>query len=201
MRVVDLVAMARKLADPEIWRMISVPPTQAMSDLAKRLEDVRAVYGHIANDPAQRRRWATHFSPTSRRHSALPKATAQARAHAEQVLTARKTAYEAAFAEAGLVVHVYARAPAKDEGYAWPHVYFASLLETSSIQEWLSAVERFFEVCQTLETRAHELRTPHPESSSSHRHGQDRRGLVARHRFHQGLGRATPMADCRVATS
>ncbi len=151
MRVVDLAATARKLADPEIWRMISVPPTQAMSDLAKRLEDVRAVYGHIANDPTQRHRWATHFSTTSRRHSALPKAATQARTHAKQVLTARKMAYEAAFAEAGLVARVYARAPDKDEGYAWPHVYFASLLETLSIQEWLLAVERFFEVSQTLE--------------------------------------------------
>ncbi len=151
MRVVDLAATARKLADPEIWRMISVPPTQAMSDLAKRLEDVRAVYGHIANDPTQRHRWATHFSTTSRRHSALPKAAVQARTHAEQVLTARKTAYEAAFVEAGLAVHVYARALAKDEGYAWPHVYFVSLLEASSIQEWLLDVERFFVVCQTLE--------------------------------------------------
>jgi len=151
MRVVGLAAMARKLADPEIWRVISEPPIQAMSDLAERLADIRAVYGHIANDPAQRRRWATHFSTTSRRHSALPKAAAQARAHAEQVLSARKMAYEAAFAEAGWVVHVYARAPAKDDGYAWPHVYFASLLEASSIQEWLSALERFFEVCQTLE--------------------------------------------------
>ncbi|WP_404934597.1 hypothetical protein [Nitratireductor sp. L15S-10] len=151
MRVVDLVTMARKLTDPEIWRMISEPPIQAMSDLAERLEDIRAVYGHIANDPTQRRRWATHFSTTSRRHSALPKAAAQARAHAEQVLTARKTAYEAAFAEAGMVANVYARAPAKDEGYAWPHVYFASLLEASSIQEWLATVERFFAVCQTFE--------------------------------------------------
>jgi hypothetical protein len=151
MRVVDLAATARKLADPEIWRMISEPPIQAMSDLAERLEDVRAVYGHIANDPAQRHRWATHFSTSSRRHSALPKAAAQARTHAEQVLAAHKAAYEAAFAKAGLVVHVYARAPAKDEGYVWPHVYFACLLEASSIQEWLSALERFFKVRQTLE--------------------------------------------------
>ncbi|MBX3488722.1 hypothetical protein [Parvibaculum sp.] len=151
MRVADLAATARKLADPEIWRMISAPPTQAMSDLAERLEDVRAIYGHIANDPAQRQRWATHFSTTSRRHSALPKAATQARTHAEQALAARKTAYEAAFAEAGLVVHVCARAPAKDEGYAWPYAYFACLLEASSIQEWLSVVERFFEVCQKLE--------------------------------------------------
>lgn len=150
-RVLDLAATARKLADPEIWRMILAPPTQAMSDLAERLEDIRAVYGHIANDPAQRQRWATHFSTTSRRHSALPKAAAQARTHAERMLTARTTAYEAAFAKAGFVVHVCARAPAKDEGYAWPHAYFASLLETSSIQEWLSAVERFFEVYETLE--------------------------------------------------
>lgn len=151
MRVVDLTTTARKLADPEIWRMISEPPIQAMSDLAERLEDIRAVYGYIANDPAQRHRWATHFSTTSRRHSTLPKAAAQARTHAEQVLTARKTAYEAAFAKAGLVVHVYARATAKDEGYAWPHVYFASLLEASSIQEWLSVAEPFFELCQTFE--------------------------------------------------
>ncbi len=151
MQVVDLAAMARRLADPEIWRMISEPPIQAMSDLAERLEDIRAIYGHIANAPAHRRRWAIHFSTTSRRYSALPKAAAQARAHAEQMLSTRKMAYEAAFAEAGLVVHVFARAPAKDEGYDWPHVYFASLLEASSIQEWLSALERFFEVCQSLE--------------------------------------------------
>ncbi|KSV75587.1 hypothetical protein N185_17255 [Sinorhizobium sp. GW3] len=150
-RVVDLAATARKLADPEIWRMISDPPTRAMSDLAERLEDVRAVYGHIANDPAQRHRWATQFSTTSRRHSALSKAAAQARRHAEQVLAARNAAYEAAFAEAGLVVHVYARAHEKDEGYAWPHVCFTSLLEASSVQEWASALERFFEVCQTLQ--------------------------------------------------
>lgn len=153
MRVVDLAAMARKLADPEIWRMISAPPTQAMSDLAERLEDVRAVYGHIANDPAQRRRWAIHFSTTSRRHPALHKAAEQARAHAEQVLAARKAAYEAAFAEAGLVVRVFARAPAKDEGYAWPHVYFATLLEATSIQEWLLALEQLFEVCESFEDR------------------------------------------------
>lgn len=151
MRVVGLAATARKLADPEIWRMISSPPTQALADLAERLQDIRAVYGHIANDPTQRRRWATRFSTTSRRHSALPKAAAQARTHAEQMLAERKAAYEAAFAEAGLIVHVYARAPAKDEGYAWPYMYFASLLEASSIQDWLLAQERFFDVCQTLE--------------------------------------------------
>lgn len=151
MRVVGLAVTARKLADPEIWRLISSPPTQALADLAEQLQDVRAVYGHIANDPAQRRRWATHFSTTSRRHSALPKAAAQARAHAEQVLAERKAAFEAKFAEAGLIVHVYARAPAKDEGLAWPYVNFANLMEASSIQEWLVAQERFFEVCQTFD--------------------------------------------------
>jgi hypothetical protein len=150
-RVVDLASTARKLADPEIWRMISDPPIQAISELAEQLEDIRAVYGHIANDSDQRRRWATHFSTTSRRHSALRKASTQARAHAEDALYARKSAYEAAFAEVGLVVHVFARAPAKDEGYAWPYAYFIGVLETPSIQDWLSSLEQFFEVCQTLE--------------------------------------------------
>lgn len=150
-RVVDLAATARELADPEIWRMISAPPIQVISELAERLEDIRAVYGHIANDACQRRRWATHFSTTSRRHSALRKAATQARTHAEDALNARKAAYEAEFAEVGLVVHVFARAPAKDEGYAWPHAYFIGLLETPSIQDWLSSLEQFFEVCQTLE--------------------------------------------------
>lgn len=151
MRVVDLTAKARRLADPDIWRMISSPPTQAMADLAERLQDVRAVYGHVANDPAQRLRWATHFSTTSRRHSALPKAANQARIHAEHVLTMQRKAYEAAFAEAGLAVHVYARSPAEDQGYDWPYVYFVGLLETSSIHEWMLDVERFFNVCKAFE--------------------------------------------------
>lgn len=160
MRVVDLVATARKLADPELWRLISEPPIRAMNDLAARLEDIRAVYGHVANDPTQRSRWATRFSTTSRRHSALPKAAADARVHAEQALIARKKSYEVTFADAGLRVHVLARVPDKDEGYAWPHVYFAGLLETSSIQEWLAILERFFEVCQTLEAAPRMSCTP-----------------------------------------
>lgn len=148
MRVADLVQTAKKLANPELWRMISSPPTQAMSELYTRLQDVRAVYGHIANDPVRRARWATHFSKTSRRHSPLPAAAAQSRAQADADLALRCRAYEQAFANAGLEVRVYTRAPEKDEGYAWPHVYFASLLVSESVQDWLAAMPRFVEVCE-----------------------------------------------------
>ncbi len=147
MRVVDLVETARKLADPELWRMISSPPTQVMSELHARLQDIRAVCGHIANDPLRRGRWAAHFSKTSRRHSPLPAAAAQSRAHAEADLASRCKTYKEAFAEAGLTVQVYSRAPEKDEGYAWPHVYFAGLMVSASIQEWLEIMPRFIEVC------------------------------------------------------
>ncbi len=151
MRAVDLTTTAYELAAPEFWRMIPSPPTQAIIDIAKQLKDIRAIYGDIANNPAQRRRWANQFSKTSRKHSALPRAAAQARAHAEEILVARKIAYEAVFAKNGLTVCIQWRAPEKDEGYEWPHVYSSCLVEASSINDWLLVLERFSKICQGLE--------------------------------------------------
>lgn len=150
MRVAGLVQTARTLADPTLWRMISSPPTQAMSELYDRLQNIRAVCGHVANDPRRRERWATHFSKTSRRHSPLPAAAAQSRTQADADLALRRMSYEQAFADAGLQVQVYSRVPEKDEGYAWPHVYFAGLVTADSIQDWLEAMPRFVEVCEGL---------------------------------------------------
>lgn len=150
MRVVDLIETAEKLSDPALWRMISSPPIQAMSDLSTRLRDIRAVYGHIANDPDRRRRWAAHFSTTSRRHSALAKAASQSRIQADADLATSRKKYEEVFANAGLTVRVHARAPEKDAGYAWPHVYFAGLVVTDSIGAWMTDLDRFNAVCETL---------------------------------------------------
>lgn len=151
MRVIDLVQTAQKLADPNLWRMISSPPTQAMADLSVRLQDIRAVCGHVANDPTRRGRWAAHFGKTSRRHSALSAAAAQSRTQADADLALRCQGYEKAFANAGLSVRVFSRAPEKDEGYAWPHVYFAGLVVSDSIQGWLEDMARFTEVCDRFE--------------------------------------------------
>lgn len=150
MRVVDLIDTAEKLSDPTLWRMISSPPIQAMSDLSSRLRDIRAVYGHIANDPDRRRRWGAHFSKTSRRHSALSMAASQSRIQADADLAASQKKYEHAFADAGLTVRVHARAPEKDAGYAWPHAYFAGLVVIDSIGGWMGDLDRFNAVCETL---------------------------------------------------
>ena len=149
-RTADLARLADKLTNPENWRLIGSAPLGALNRMRDMLWDIRAVLGDAANDPARRRTAALRFSRRSRRHPVLSRAAQDARLRAEIDIAERKKLIESTCADAGLQVQVYSKERSNDRGYIWPDVDYAALLVTNSIIEWLSGIEHFQAMIQSI---------------------------------------------------
>lgn len=152
-RVAKLAETALALSAPETWRMTAEPPLEALSMLRSLLLEFRAALGHIANDPGRRTRWAAQFTKMSKKNSPLARAAREARETAGRELASRLEAYRRVFASHGLDVTIYARPTGKDEGYAWPSVDYAAILDTTAIGDWLVTEAQFTAATSALEDR------------------------------------------------
>lgn len=149
-RAAGLARDAESLLRPELWRMTSEPPLEALAQIRGTLWELRAVLGDVATDPTRRRRAALRFSSTSRRHSILHRAAQEAHQRAETALIGRREEIRRAMATVGLDVEVFSRPSPEDSGFQWPDAEFAILLKVGTLADWLATEGSFATAASSL---------------------------------------------------
>ncbi|TVO59455.1 hypothetical protein [Denitromonas halophila] len=150
-RTAGLINDADSLLLPELWRMTSEPPIEAITRTRAVLRNLRAVLGDVVADSTRRRRLAARFRSTSRHHAILHRAAEEACRRAENAVEIRRNTIRQAMGAIGLDVEVFSRRLPEDGGYEWPCVEFAVLLRVETLVDWMATGDSFASAATSLE--------------------------------------------------
>lgn len=139
-RAAKLAEKAEQLRRPELWRMTSTPPIDALLRIRDSLREIWTSLGDIAITPNRHERLKVELSSTSRRHSALTKAAKRAKERAREFGQSICTSLEHALAEQGIDVEATWRDYANE---LWPNHQYIALAKGMNLTQWTLSLDKF----------------------------------------------------------
>lgn len=150
LKAVDLANKIEAVSGSALWRWLDEVPDADLKKCHGILRDLRDVLGYAATTPRESDGTRLRISRSSRRYPALARAAEEARRHAQQIDADKRRFIESQFLHHSFKAHVCSRTMSKDDGYFWPAIEYAVLIEVEELLNFLQLGPLFESVRESV---------------------------------------------------